>query len=53
MKIEHRPGKKHGNADAMSRLKIENGDVCKQCEMPWDYVYQGPKCVEVENMKGD
>jgi len=42
LKIEHRPGIRHGNADAMSRLKTETGIVCKQCEMPWNYTYEGP-----------
>lgn len=29
MKIEHRPGKQHGNADALSRLP-----PCEQCDIP-------------------
>ena len=51
LKIEHRPGNRHGNADAMSRLKTETGIVCKQCEMPCDYTYQGPDQVEIKEMK--
>ena len=51
MKIEHRPGNRHGNADAMSRLKTDNGVVCKQCMMPWSYVYTGPTKSEIINMK--
>jgi hypothetical protein len=35
----------------MSRLKTETGIVCKQCEMPWDYTYQGPNQVEIREMK--
>ncbi|MCG8109893.1 MAG: hypothetical protein JAZ10_03920, partial [Candidatus Thiodiazotropha endolucinida] len=33
--IVHRPGVKHGNADAMSRLVRGNEVICRQCEMPW------------------
>ena len=51
MKIEHRPGNRHGNADAMSRLKTETGIFCKQCEMPWDYIYDGPCHIEIKEMK--
>ncbi|XP_033741767.1 uncharacterized protein LOC117328350 [Pecten maximus] len=40
MKIVHRPGRKHGNADGLSRLVKTEGDKCKQCKMPWDYTYQ-------------
>jgi hypothetical protein len=35
----------------MSRLKTETGIVCKQCEMPWDYTYQGPDQIEIKEMK--
>lgn len=51
MKIEHRPGNRHGNADAMSRLVTENGEFCKQCEMPWNYTYDGPTKTEIKDMK--
>ncbi|CAC5408223.1 unnamed protein product [Mytilus coruscus] len=51
MKIEHQPGNRHGNADTMSRLKTETGIVCKQCEMPWDYIYDGPCQIEIKEMK--
>ena len=37
--ILHRPGKKHGNADAMSRVKIKNEDYCVQCKLPWNYSF--------------
>ena len=33
--IIHRPGAKHGNADAMSRLVRGDEVICRQCEMPW------------------
>ena len=33
--IVHRPGLKHGNADAMSRLVKGDQAICRQCEMPW------------------
>ena len=33
--IIHRPGTKHGNADAMSRLVRGDEVICRQCEMPW------------------
>lgn len=49
--IQHRPGNKHGNADAMSRLITPSGDICKQCEMPWEYSYKGPMISEIKNMK--
>ncbi|CAG2235002.1 unnamed protein product [Mytilus edulis] len=51
MKIEHRPGVRHGNADAMSRLVTDNGEFCKQCEMPWGYGYEGPIETEIKYMK--
>lgn len=51
MEIEHRPGIKHGNADAMSRLVTPAGDVCKQCALPWDYNYTGPAKSEIKEMK--
>ena len=51
MEIGHRPGARHGNADAMSRLVTPNGDLCKQCEMPWDYEYSGPGRTEIRNMR--
>lgn len=51
MVIEHRPGARHGNADAMSRLVTQSGEICKQCEMPWNYVYDGPNEFEIEHMK--
>lgn len=31
--VVHRPGKGHGNADAMSRLTELPKEVCKQCDM--------------------
>lgn len=51
MKIEHRPGARHGNADAMSRLVTDKGDFCKQCEMPWGYDYDGPIETEIQYMR--
>lgn len=51
MKIVHRPGNRHGNADAMSRLTEIPNEVCKQCKMPSIFVYQGPTEVEVPYMK--
>ena len=39
-KIQHRPGRKHGNADAMSRVRIQDNDFCTQCKLPWDYMFQ-------------
>ena len=33
--IVHRPGLKHGNADAMCRLVQGNYVICRQCSMPW------------------
>lgn len=51
VKIGHRPGNRNGNADAMSRLKTDNGVVCKQCMMPWSYAYAGPTKSEIINMK--
>lgn len=49
--IEHRPGNKHGNADAMSRLVTSDGEICKQCAMPWNYSYSGPVKSEIKEMK--
>lgn len=51
MTIEHMPGVRHGNADAMSRLVTDNGEFCKQCEMPWGYGYEGPTETEIKYMK--
>ena len=51
MEIQHRPGPRHGNADALSRLVTPAGDVCKQCEMPWGYEYTGPQRSEIKEMK--
>lgn len=51
MKIVHRPGNKHGNADAMSRLTELPKELCKQCKMPDNYMYQGPTEVDVPCMK--
>lgn len=31
--IEHRPGKRHGNADALSRINSKETVNCKQCKM--------------------
>ena len=54
MKIVHRPGVRHGNADALSRIITSTSDICKQCKMPWDYEYQGPEEVEIiEMQEGD
>ncbi|VDI51821.1 Hypothetical predicted protein [Mytilus galloprovincialis] len=41
-KIVHRPGKKHSNADALSRIKIKEQDFCTQCKLPWDYEFEAP-----------
>lgn len=30
--IQHRPGKRHGNADGLTRMNIQNGK-CKQCKL--------------------
>ncbi|CAC5366083.1 unnamed protein product [Mytilus coruscus] len=49
--IEHRPGNKHGNADAMSRLVTSDGEICKQCAMPWNYSYSEPVKSEIKEMK--
>ena len=38
-KIIHRPGSKHGNADALSRIVVDNQEFCKQCKLPWNYEY--------------
>lgn len=51
LEIEHRPGNKHGNADAMSRLVTPAGEICKQCLVPWDYSYSGPATSEIKEMK--
>ena len=51
MKIEHRPGARHGNADAMSRLVTPDEIMCKQCSMPWEYKYDGPAETEIKSMK--
>lgn len=50
MKIVHRKGQGHGNADALSRLVRPSGMICKQCEMPWDYTYVGPSETEIKNI---
>lgn len=49
MKIMHRPGRKHGNADALSRLCNTDQGTCKQCNMPWDFVYQEPNTQEQDD----
>ena len=49
MKVIHRKGQRHGNADALSRLVRPSGTICKQCEMPWNYAYDGPKETEISN----
>lgn len=51
MKIVHRPGNRHGNADAMSRLTGTYQEICKQCKMPKDYQYDGPEEVIIKCMK--
>lgn len=51
MEIQHRPGQRHGNADAMSRLITSEGEMCKQCKMPWDYTYEGPTKIEATNIR--
>ncbi|CAC5370890.1 unnamed protein product [Mytilus coruscus] len=51
MKIELRPGVRHGNADSMSRLVTHDGGFCQQCEMPLSYEYDGPTETEVKYMK--
>lgn len=51
MKIVHRPGNRHGNADAMSRLTGTDQEICKQCKMPKDYQYDGPEEVIIKCMK--
>lgn len=51
MKIVNRPGNRHGNADAMSRLTGTDQEICKQCKMPKDYQYDGPEEVIIKNMK--
>ncbi|CAC5363768.1 unnamed protein product [Mytilus coruscus] len=38
-KIVHIPGSKHENADALSRIVVDNKEFCKQCNLPLDYVY--------------
>ncbi|CAC5407656.1 unnamed protein product [Mytilus coruscus] len=35
----------------MSRLVTDNGEFCKQCEMPWGYGYEGPIETEIKYMK--
>ena len=42
-KIVHRPGTKHGNADALSRIVVNDQEFCKQCNLPWNYVYHDIK----------
>ncbi|CAG2185033.1 unnamed protein product [Mytilus edulis] len=42
LKIVHRPGNKHSNADALSRIKIKEQDFCTQCKLPWDYEFEAP-----------
>ena len=32
MEVQHRPGKKHGNADALSRIPVEQ-DECKNYKL--------------------
>lgn len=51
MNIVHKPGNKHENADAMSRLTESPKEVCKQCKMPGNYMYQRPTEVDVPYMK--
>lgn len=51
MKIVHRPGSSHGNADAMSRLTGPESEICQQCKMPRDYQYDGPEEVIIECRK--
>jgi len=47
-RIEHRPGKKHGNANGLSRRQA---DGCKQCQIiePRE---GGPPCLDVEEQLG-
>ncbi|CAC5382509.1 unnamed protein product [Mytilus coruscus] len=42
VKIVHRPGKKHSNAEALSRMKVKEQDFCTQCKLPWDYEFEAP-----------
>lgn len=51
VKIVDRVGSRHGNADALSRLVNPSSVVCKQCDMPWDYEYQGLSNTEIKYTK--
>jgi hypothetical protein len=51
MKIEHRPGARHGNADAMFRLVTPDGIMCMQCSMPWECKHDGTTETEIKSMK--
>ena len=54
-KIVHRPGKKHSNADAMSRLPVESGTgsefICRQCKRNINDVYQGAEVTDVQDLR--
>ena len=44
-KIQHRPGKRHGNADSLSRI------TCKQCKLDVTEEYSGPIYNHVEELR--
>ena len=54
-KIIHRPGNRHSNADAMSRLPVENGNeddvVCRQCKRRINEVYDGESETHIQDLR--
>lgn len=53
-KIQHRPGKRHGNADSLSRMNIPGNarlSMCKQCKQSFTLEYSGPIYNHVEELR--
>lgn len=49
-KIQHRPGKRHGNADSLSRMTTQELS-CKQCKLDVTEEYSGPTYHHVRDLR--
>lgn len=49
-KIQHRPGKRHGNADGLTRMNIQN-EKCKQCKLNVTEATDEEKYYHIEDLR--